>query len=631
MRVTTQPSAAKNVRGTYHEPLPDEPLRRGHSGDRVIELQRALNAANVKPPLEEDGKLGRLTEEALEKLTGSKVLDAGALERLAELQPTATASTPAGVDDTFDASAVHHDAPAAGVIPDVDTSAPNDVAARAVEYARSQDGSIDPRKRGADGHYHGWDKLRDVFTETTGVAVSDKEVQQHNQPLGKSWCGIWAAHVLRQAGADVKWDLTKGKMTGDVTHTVAPLFKNPTSYKVERAAFEQSIRPGDVITLSGKNNHHAVVTKVNADGTVDTMDGNKPHVGPGHYKLKDVTSFYRAGASADASSTPAAVPTSPPARRAGPSRGLSLTTAGDQGGGGMSTRAKAEAAVKARAADMAKPSTTAEIAADPKAFIARTPQVDGDMKSKDDAIVCGTMATMYGMIAGRPESLRELATKLVDDKGNATAEGQRAFPNLVGNANARQALLNIRNDRIAPKDVQTVARAMIHDVGDTSQGATAAGLIALRGKIARLGVAVPRYELQQYGNPNGGMGHWRVGVQGAQFSPWPGKDGKAEVITDGSGIARGSADMPGWMLREKIYLDDKHAHHLMYSVVVEGQTIRTASDPPLISLHYDRDDTRWKRTGNDVSGFLKHPDTPASIRDRVHSAVGGATPESVSY
>ncbi len=630
MRVTAQQAAQQNARGTYREPLPNEPLRRGHGGDRVLELQRALNAAGATPRLEEDGKLGTRTEAALLALTGGKVFDADAAERLSALQGPASSSAPVGVDDTFDGTAVHHEGAPPGVLPSVDTSAPNDVAVRAVEYARAQDGSIDPRVRGPDGHYQGWDKLRDVFRETTGVAVSDKEVQQHNQPLGKSWCGIWAAHVLRQAGADVKWDLTKGKMTGDVTHTVAPLFKNPTSYKVERAAFEASIRPGDVITLSGKNNHHAVVTRVNDDGTVDTMDGNKPHVGPGHYKLKDVTSFYRAGAPAETASVEP-TPTSRPPRRAGPTRGLALSTAGDQGGAGMSTRAQAEAAVKARAADMAKPSTTAEIAADPKSFIARTPQVDGDLKSKDDAVVCGTMATMYGMIAARPESLRELATKLVDDKGNATPEGQRNFPHLVGNASARQALLNIRNDRIAPKDVQTVARAMLHDVGDTSQGATAAGLIALRGKIARMGVAVPRYELQQYGNAHGGMGHWRVGVNGTQFSPWPGKDGKAEVITDGSGIARGSADMPGWMLREKIYLDDKHAHHLMYSVVVEGQTIRTASDPPLISLRYDRGDTSWKRTGNDVSGFLKHPETPASIKERVHAAVGGATPESVSY
>ncbi|MCC7112705.1 MAG: hypothetical protein IT382_25665 [Deltaproteobacteria bacterium] len=329
MRVTAQPTAPSKVREPYREPLPEEPLARGHGGDRVLELQRALNAAGATPPLVEDRKLGKHTEGALFALTGSRVLDAGAMERLAELQAARAASAPAPVSDRFDGSAVHPQAPTAGVVPDIDTSAPNEVAARAVEYARSQDGSIDPRVRGPDGHYRGWEKLRDVFTETTGVAVSDKEVQQHNQPLGKSWCGIWAAHVLREAGADVKWDLNKGKMTGDVTHTVAPLFRNPTSYKVERAAFEQSIRPGDVITLSGKNNHHAVVTQVNADGTVDTMDGNKPHVGPGHYQLKDVTSFYRAGAPAEAGTTPTPIPPSRPARRTGPARGLSLATAGD--------------------------------------------------------------------------------------------------------------------------------------------------------------------------------------------------------------------------------------------------------------------------------------------------------------
>ncbi|MCC7071644.1 MAG: hypothetical protein IT383_09990 [Deltaproteobacteria bacterium] len=328
MRVNAQTQAPKEARGSYREPLADEALRRGHGGDRVLELQRALNAAGAAPPLVEDGKLGKLTEAALVALTGSKVLDADALAQLAELQGARTTTVDGAVEDGFDGSAVHHQAPASGVIPVVDSSAPHDIAARAVDYARSQDGSIDPRVRGPDGHYLGWEKLRDVFSDTTGVAVSDKEVQQHNQPLGKAWCGIWAAHVLRQAGADVKWDLSKGKMTGDVTHTVAPRFKNPASYKVERAAFEQSIRPGDVITLNGRNNHHAVVTKVNADGSVDTMDGNKPHVGRGHYQLKDVTSFYRAGAPADATSVPEPIPQSRATRRLSPARGLSRASDG---------------------------------------------------------------------------------------------------------------------------------------------------------------------------------------------------------------------------------------------------------------------------------------------------------------
>lgn len=324
MRVTGQAQPTTVSHGDYTEPAEGEALRRGHGGDAVLELQRALNAAGARPPLVEDGKLGKLTEAALQSLTGSKVFDAAAAARLLALQPTTISGAPDTVTDAFEGSAPHVEGAAPGTLPAVDTSAPSEVAARAVDYARSQDGSIDPRKRGADGHYQGWDKLRDVFTQATGVAVSDKEVQQHNQPLGKSWCGIWATHVLQQAGANVKWDLSKGKMTGDVTHTLAPLFRNPATYKAERAAFEQSIRPGDVITLSGRNNHHAVVTQVNPDGSVETMDGNKPHVGPGHHQLKDVTSFYRAGAPADTTTVADEVALQPrPARRLAPSRGLS--------------------------------------------------------------------------------------------------------------------------------------------------------------------------------------------------------------------------------------------------------------------------------------------------------------------
>ncbi len=170
------------------------------------------------------------------------------------------------------------------------------VADRTVEIAKSEDDSINPSKRGEDGKVKGWQHLQDVFEKTTGWRPSDKECQTVNEngsvkPGGASWCGIWATHVLQEAGCDVKWK--DGQMVGDVSHVMAPKFSDPASYKAERQAFEQSIKPGDVITLAGPQNHHAIVTKVNDDGTVETMDGNKPHVGPGHQKLKDVTSYYR--------------------------------------------------------------------------------------------------------------------------------------------------------------------------------------------------------------------------------------------------------------------------------------------------------------------------------------------------
>lgn len=288
---TTAPKSWQGAQRTYVEPGAGEALHIGHGGQSVMDLQRQLNAAGAKPPLEVDGKFGPKTQAALQSLTGSQTATPAALQQL-EGKSASSFSPPAQATPAQQAPA-QTQVGAATPIP-VSTGAPSDVAARAVSIAQSENGSIDPMRRGEDGNYVGWQHLKEVFTKATGVEVSDAEVKKHNQPLGKSWCGIWACHVLQEAGVNVKWDLTKGKMVGDVTQTMAPRFSSPAQYKAERQAFEQSIRPGDVITLDGKNNHHAVVTKVNPDGTVETMDGNKPHVGPGHYKLSNVTSFYRA-------------------------------------------------------------------------------------------------------------------------------------------------------------------------------------------------------------------------------------------------------------------------------------------------------------------------------------------------
>jgi hypothetical protein len=54
---------------TIAEVQSDRTLRRGHSGDGVLELQRALNAAGIQPPLVLDGLFGPKTEAALREVT----------------------------------------------------------------------------------------------------------------------------------------------------------------------------------------------------------------------------------------------------------------------------------------------------------------------------------------------------------------------------------------------------------------------------------------------------------------------------------------------------------------------------------------------------------------------------------
>ncbi len=269
-------------------------LARGLSGPAVADLQKLLNAAGIQPPLKPDGLFGPKTEAALAKLTGSKVFDAAAQQKLGSVQgaptqpvdgfetaprPTPPTAAPTGHEVTH-------------VVQQQQPPPTGSVAEKTLSIAQGEVGSVDPMKAGTEGKYHGWKHLQDIFEKTTGWRPTDAEMSS-NKPGGKSWCGIFATHVLQEAGVNVKWDLTKGKMVGDVQQIMAPSFRDYRTYKAERQAFEASVKPGDVITLNNGTNHHAIVTSVNPDGTVNTIDGNKPHIGQGTWKLADVTSYYR--------------------------------------------------------------------------------------------------------------------------------------------------------------------------------------------------------------------------------------------------------------------------------------------------------------------------------------------------
>lgn len=282
---------------TMFTPLDGDALGLGDFGPAVSQLQEALNALGAG--LDVDGQLGPKTQASMLELLGSATLTETAQEKLSSL--TAKQSSSAR-SDGFDAPpAAGPSLSAANVNETAATAAPSGtggMGSRVVDNALAENDSINPMKVGDDGKPKGWKQLQQIFTDTTGTTPSDAECQKIEpgkgiKPNGASWCGIWACHILQKSGCDVKWDGVKGGMVGDVTHTSAPKFKTPSSYKAERQAFEQSIRPGDVVTLAGPQNHHAIVTKVNDDGTFETMDGNKPHVGPGHQKLADVTGFYR--------------------------------------------------------------------------------------------------------------------------------------------------------------------------------------------------------------------------------------------------------------------------------------------------------------------------------------------------
>ncbi|MBI2569548.1 MAG: hypothetical protein HYV63_21275 [Candidatus Schekmanbacteria bacterium] len=190
------------------------------------------------------------------------------------------------------------------------------------EEAEKKEGSIDPSQTGADGKPKGWDELKKTYEEATGQQAQDKESYYTKNPQGKlkpdgrDWCGIWATKTLRDAGVDARWNLggkDAGKMTGDVTRVDEPQFTNPKTYKEDRAKFEKSVQVGDVIVEKNYPYHHSVVTKVNENGTVETMSGNTEDRDPKtgrlrstavvaskSRRLKDVAAYYRPNKSGQA-------------------------------------------------------------------------------------------------------------------------------------------------------------------------------------------------------------------------------------------------------------------------------------------------------------------------------------------
>lgn len=96
--------------------------------------------------------------------------------------------------------------------------------------------------------------LREVGS---GDAQKYWDVSAPGVAIGKgiSWCGGFALWALKQAGlaTNVFWEFGKGF-----------LYKLPTT---------KNPQPGDIAYLT-KNQHHAVVSSTNADGSVNLINGN---------------------------------------------------------------------------------------------------------------------------------------------------------------------------------------------------------------------------------------------------------------------------------------------------------------------------------------------------------------------
>src|SRR6185369_8884447 len=108
------------------------------------------------------------------------------------------------------------------------------------------------------------------------------------------------------------------------------------------------------------------------------------------------------------------------------------------------------------------------------------------------------------------ESVTELAKKLVDEHGNCTPAGRKLFGPDADAPLLKSAMTNIRNGKFSAADVTMMSEGLTAGMPNGANNGTGGeDLIALRSTITKLGVSVPRMELQLYGSPDGGLGHWR--------------------------------------------------------------------------------------------------------------------------
>lgn len=246
--------------------------------------------------------------------------------------------------------------------------------------------------------------------------------------------------------------------------------------------------------------------------------------------------------------------------------------------------AKAEAAVDANAARTDERSI-AQIKKNPDAFLKNVTQLDGVRESTIDQSSCGPTSLLMGMIAARPESIQELGKKLVDESGEPTKAGRALLGSDIDDGAVKASLYSLRSGRFSPADVTLLSMVLQHSTGKA--GSSAEDLMALRDGIDRLGVDVPKMELQQFGDLNGGQGHWRVNVGGKQYNPWPDENGQSSVVK--GGLKAGARDGQGWTCREKVALQDGVMTHSYYAASsTSGQKWEVHDDPPLMFAQYTR-------------------------------------------
>ncbi len=151
-------------------------------------------------------------------------------------------------------------------------------------------GKVSDYVRDGQGRRAGWERLKNYFDESVqgwtqqswqgrgkilvngdwveisylqGVQTPTYRVPQPSKPTGVSWCGIFAAWVLRKSGLDdVRWVVGSGIV----------------GKKVKIVAGGEGFSVGDVIVIKGGEIHHAIVSGMpdiyEGGGSLETINGN---------------------------------------------------------------------------------------------------------------------------------------------------------------------------------------------------------------------------------------------------------------------------------------------------------------------------------------------------------------------
>ncbi len=149
------------------------------------------------------------------------------------------------------------------------------------------------------------------------------------------------------------------------------------------------------------------------------------------------------------------------------------------------------------------------------AFLERTPQVDGDVRTTSDAGTCGPMALLGSVFLEKPEAVQAMAAKLL---GPDVGQHWERFQTLRDGApEVHEALENLAAGRFSPDAMTKLSQALLDSIPSFSSGGTKpAEMQTIVGHLVSLGIELPDVRLIALDNPakKGAGGHWVGQTQG---------------------------------------------------------------------------------------------------------------------